>query len=85
VLRAVQVVVDEGLADPDRPPGRDREAHRARRPAPEAGEDFELVNPEDDPRFREYWEAYHKLMGREGVSPEAAKAAVRRSNTLIAA
>jgi malate dehydrogenase (oxaloacetate-decarboxylating)(NADP+) len=50
-----------------------------------AGSDFELVNPEDDPRFRQYWEAYHGLKGRDGITPEMAKAAVRRSNTLIAA
>jgi malate dehydrogenase (oxaloacetate-decarboxylating)(NADP+) len=50
-----------------------------------AGTDFEVCDPEHDPRFRSYWELYHQLMGREGVSPEAAKAAVRRSNTLIAA
>jgi malate dehydrogenase (oxaloacetate-decarboxylating)(NADP+) len=50
-----------------------------------AGRDFEIVDPEDDPRFRSYWENYAQLMGREGVTPEAAKAAVRRSNTLIAA
>jgi malate dehydrogenase (oxaloacetate-decarboxylating)(NADP+) len=43
------------------------------------------VDPENDPRFRAYWELYHRLMGRNGISPEAAKAAVRRSNTLIAA
>src|SRR5690606_13003603 len=39
---------------------------------------------EDDPRFRQYWEAYHRLMGREGVTPDTAKAMVRRSNTAIA-
>jgi malate dehydrogenase (oxaloacetate-decarboxylating)(NADP+) len=43
------------------------------------------VNPESDARFRQYWETYHRLMGRNGVTPEAAKAAVRRSNTLIGA
>jgi len=42
------------------------------------------VDPENDTRFRSYWEQYHRLRGREGVTPEAAKAAVRRSNTLIA-
>jgi malate dehydrogenase (oxaloacetate-decarboxylating)(NADP+) len=45
--------------------------------------DVENVNPEDDPRFRQYWEHYHKLMGRNGATPEVAKAAVRRSNTII--
>ena len=47
------------------------------------GVHFEVCDPENDPRFKDYWQAYHALMGREGVSPEAAKAAVRRSNTLI--
>jgi malate dehydrogenase (oxaloacetate-decarboxylating)(NADP+) len=49
------------------------------------GKDVDVVNPEDDPRFRQYWETYHQIMGRNGVSPEAAKAAVRRSTTIIAA
>jgi malate dehydrogenase (oxaloacetate-decarboxylating)(NADP+) len=42
------------------------------------------VNPDDDPRFKQYWQAYHKIMGRRGVSPDAAKAAVHRSTTTIA-
>jgi malate dehydrogenase (oxaloacetate-decarboxylating)(NADP+) len=50
-----------------------------------AGRDFELVDPEHDDRFREYWETYRTLMAREGVTPDVAKAAVRRSNTLISA
>jgi malate dehydrogenase (oxaloacetate-decarboxylating)(NADP+) len=83
VLRAVQEVVDEGLAKPiliGRPAVIAMRIERAGlRMKP--GVDFELVNPEDDPRFRECWEAYHRLMARDGVSPEAAKAAVRRSNT----
>ncbi len=87
VLRAVQVVLDEGLAKPilvGRPEVvRMRIERAALRLA--AGRDFKLVDPENDPRFREYWELYAKLMGREGFTPEAAKAAVRRSNTLIAA
>ena len=49
------------------------------------GVDFELVNPEDDPRFRDCWEDYQQLMGREGVTPSMAKAQLRRSHTLIAA
>ena len=51
----------------------------------EAGRDFEVVNPEDDARFRQYWETYHRLNARDGVTPEMAKATVRRSNTTIAA
>ena len=49
------------------------------------GTDVEHINPEDDPRFRQYWEHYHQLMRRDGVTPEMAKAAVRGSNTIIAA
>ena len=87
VLRAVQVVVDEGLAQPilvGRPTVIDARVQKAglriRR-----GTDFAVVNPEDDPRFKQYWETYHRIMGRNGVSMEAAKAAVRRSSTTIAA
>src|SRR4249920_852292 len=87
VLRAVQVVLDEGLARPilvGRPEVVKMRIERASlRLAPER--DFTLVDPENDPRFREYWELYAKLMGREGITPEAAKAAVRRSTTLISA
>ncbi len=87
VLRAVQVVRDEGLAQPvliGRPEVIRMRIERAGLRLA-AGRDFELVDPENDPRFRAYWETYHQLMGREGVTPEAAKAAVRRSNTLIGA
>jgi len=86
VLRAVQVVLDEGLAKPilvGRPAVIAMRTERAGlRLKP--GVDFDICDPENDPRFRSYWEQYHRLMGREGVNPEAAKAAVRRSNTLIA-
>ena len=87
VLRAAQVAVDDGLA---RPILIGRPAVIATRIAKaglriQPGSDVEICNPEDDPRFRQYWETYHRLMGRSGVTPEAAKAAVRRSNTLIAA
>ncbi|MGM9491608.1 NADP-dependent malic enzyme [Ideonella sp. YS5] len=85
VLRAVQVVSDDGLAKPiliGRPNVIQMRIERAGlrlRP----GVDFELVNPEDDPRYRACWEDYHRLMGRDGISPEMAKSALRRSNTLI--
>ncbi|MEY4754570.1 MAG: hypothetical protein RJA44_2245 [Pseudomonadota bacterium] len=87
VLRAMQVVIDEGMAKPiavGRPDVIEMRLKRAGlRLKP--GVDFELVDPNDDPRFRACWEEYHRIMGRDGVSPEAAKAAVRRSTTLIAA
>jgi malate dehydrogenase (oxaloacetate-decarboxylating)(NADP+) len=85
VLRAVQVVLDEGLARPilvGRPAVIAMRIERAGLRL-KAGIDFEVCDPEHDPRFRDYWALYHQLMGRDGVSPEAAKAAVRRSNTLI--
>ncbi|MBQ0936558.1 NADP-dependent malic enzyme [Ideonella paludis] len=86
VLRAVQVVLDEGLAKPilvGRPAVIAMRIERAGlRLKP--GVDFEVVDPENDPRFRDCWEGYHRLMGRDGVSPETAKSALRRSNTLIA-
>ena len=85
VLRAVQVVLDEGLAQPilvGRPAVIDMRIARAGLRL-QRGVHFEVCDPENDPRFKDYWQAYHALMGRDGVSPEAAKAAVRRSNTLI--
>jgi malate dehydrogenase (oxaloacetate-decarboxylating)(NADP+) len=49
------------------------------------GRDFELVNPERDDRYREYWETYHRLMARRGVTPELAKAIMRTNTTAIGA
>jgi malate dehydrogenase (oxaloacetate-decarboxylating)(NADP+) len=87
VLRAAQLALDDGIATPiliGRPAVIEtrilKTGLRMR-----LGKDVECVNPEDDSRFRQYWEAYHRLLGREGVSPEAAKAAVRRSTTSIGA
>jgi malate dehydrogenase (oxaloacetate-decarboxylating)(NADP+) len=85
VLRAVQVVLDEGLARPilvGRPAVLRARIERAGLRLA-LGRDVEVVDPDDDPRFRECAEAYHQLMGREGVTPEMAKSALRRSNTLI--
>ena len=49
------------------------------------GRDFELVNPESDPRYRDYWETYHRLMARQGVTPDLARAVLRTNTTVIAA
>jgi malate dehydrogenase (oxaloacetate-decarboxylating)(NADP+) len=49
------------------------------------GRDFDLVNPEDDPRYREYWETYHSIMARRGVTPDLARAIMRTNTTAIAA
>ncbi len=87
VLRAVQTVVDEGLARPmlvGRPHVIAMRIEKAGLRL-KADTDFELINPEDDRRYRAYHEAYHALRGRDGVTPDMAKAALRRSNTLIGA
>jgi malate dehydrogenase (oxaloacetate-decarboxylating)(NADP+) len=87
VLRAVQAAIDEGLARPilvGRPAVIETRAKRAGLRI-RAGADFELVDPEDDARFRDYWTDYRQLMGRRGVTPELAKATMRRSATTIAA
>jgi malate dehydrogenase (oxaloacetate-decarboxylating)(NADP+) len=87
VLRAVQSVIDDGLAEPvliGRPgvvQSRIEKLGLRIRP----GEDFELVNPESDPRFWNYWTTYHAMMERKGVSPDTAKAIVRTRNSVIAA
>src|SRR3546814_7793357 len=47
------------------------------------GKDIDIVDPEDDARFNETWSAYYKLKGRDGVTPEIAKAMVRKHNSLI--
>ena len=87
VLRAVQIALDERLVKPilvGRPAVIAARIERAGLRL-EAGRDFEIVNPEDDTRFRHYWETYHRLNARDGVTPDMAKATVRRSNTTIAA
>jgi malate dehydrogenase (oxaloacetate-decarboxylating)(NADP+) len=47
--------------------------------------DFSIVNPENDPRYRDYWTSYHDIMGRKGVTPDLAKAIMRTNTTAIAA
>lgn len=87
VLRAVQLAVDEKLARPiliGRPAVIETRIAKAGLRF-KLGQDVDCVNPESDARFRQYWETYHRMMGRNGITPEAAKAAVRRSNTLIGA
>ncbi|HEX3172285.1 MAG TPA: NADP-dependent malic enzyme, partial [Burkholderiales bacterium] len=87
VLRAVQVVVDEKLAFPvliGRPDVIERRIERFGLRV-KAGTDFELINPDRDERFREFWEEYYRLTSRRGVTQEYAKAEVRRRNTLIGA
>src|SRR5258705_11942986 len=69
-LRAAQVVVDEGLAKlilVGRPAVVERRIERNSLRI-KAGTDFELVNPESDPRYRDYWTQYHRLTDRRGLS-----------------
>ncbi len=87
VLRAVQTVVEEGLAIPiliGRPSVVENRLERfglSIRP----GKDFELVNPEDDPRYRDYVQTYIEVAGRKGIRPDAARTLVRTNSTVIAA
>jgi malate dehydrogenase (oxaloacetate-decarboxylating)(NADP+) len=87
VLRAAQILLEGGLARPiliGRPAVIEARIAKAGLRL-QLGKDVDCVNPENDPRFHQYWETYHSLLGRSGVSPEAAKAAVRRSTTTIGA
>ncbi len=87
VLRAAQFALEDGLAQPiliGRPAVLEARVEKAGLRL-RLGRDVEVVNPDEDSRFRQYWTAYHKLMGRRGISPEAAKGVVNRSPTTIAA
>jgi len=87
VLRAAQVAVDEGLARPilvGRPAVIERRIERQGLRL-KAGSDFDLINPEWDARYREYWEEYHRMACRRGVSEQYAKLEMRRRHTLIGA
>ena len=87
ILRAAQVVVEEGLAHPTlvgRPSVVSTRLERfglSIRP----GRDFDLINPEDDPRYRDYVQTYVEAAGRHGVTPDAARTIVRTNATVIAA
>jgi malate dehydrogenase (oxaloacetate-decarboxylating)(NADP+) len=87
VLRAVQVAVDEGIVQPiliGRPDviktRIERLGLRLQR-----DRDYTLVDPNDDPRYREYWTEYHRLGARSGVTPDIAKLDMRRRSSLIGA
>ena len=87
VLRAAQIILEEGLATPiliGRPQVVQSRVERYGlkiRP----GRDFELINPDEDPRYRDYVDLYFKLVGRQGVTPEAARTSVRTNTTVIGA
>jgi malate dehydrogenase (oxaloacetate-decarboxylating)(NADP+) len=87
VLRAAQVVLEEGMAIPiliGRPAVVEARIKRFGL-AIQPGRDFALVNPEDDPRYRDYVTSYLEIAGRRGVTPDAAKSLVRTNSTVIAA
>ncbi len=87
VLRAVQVVLDEGLADPiliGRPAVIEKRIERFGLRM-HLGEDVTVVNPEQDDRYREYWETYHQMTERSGVTAQYAQIEMRRRHTLIGA
>jgi len=87
VMRAVQVVIDEGLAWPilvgraQVIEGRLERFGLRMRP----GVDFDLVNPEQDTRYRDYWQTYHRMTARRGVTEHYARVEMRRRHTLIGA
>jgi malate dehydrogenase (oxaloacetate-decarboxylating)(NADP+) len=87
VLRAAQAILEETTETPiliGRPSVIDRRCERMGleiRP----GRDFKIVNPEDDPRYRDYWSSYHEIMKRRGVTPDLAKAIMRTNSTAIGA
>ena len=87
VLRAAQAILEETPETPiliGRPEVIARRCERAGleiRPE----RDFHVVNPEDDPRYRDYWETYHRIMARRGVTPDIAKAVMRTNTTAIGA
>jgi malate dehydrogenase (oxaloacetate-decarboxylating)(NADP+) len=87
VLRAVQVVVDERLARPilvGRPPVLESRVQkfglRLRQ-----GIDYDVINPDYDERYRDYWHSYYELTSRKGVTQEYAKLEMRRRHSLIGA
>ncbi|WP_276199642.1 NADP-dependent malic enzyme [Chelatococcus sp. XZ-Ab1] len=87
MLRAAQAVIEDGIAQPiliGRPAVVETRLKRfglSIRP----GKDFELINPEDDPRYRDYVATYLDVAGRKGITPDAAKTLVRTNTTVIAA
>jgi len=87
VLRATQVILEERMARPiliGRPGVIESRIERFGLNL-KPGRDFELINPEDDPRYRDYVALFHSLVGRSGVTPDTAKTIVRTNTTTIAA
>ncbi len=87
VLRAAQGMIEETTDKPILIGRPDVIAVRADRAGVKIrpGIDFEVVNPESDSRYKQYWQAYHGLMERKGVTPDLAKAIMRTNTTAIGA
>jgi len=87
VLRAVQIVVDENLARPTLIGRPSIIAQRCEKFGLrlQAGRDYDIVNVEQDTRYRDYWQTYHRLTARKGVTQQLAKIEMRRRLTLIGA
>jgi len=86
VLRAAQVVLEEELAKPiliGRPSVIEARIQRFGLTV-KPGRDFEVIDPADDPRYKDYWTLYHALTGRQGITPDAARTIVRSNATVIA-
>jgi len=87
VLRAVQVVVDEKLARPilvGRPAVLEQRIEKFGLRLKQ-GQHFDVINPDFDERYRDYWQTYHQMVMRRGVTADMAKLAMRRRHTLIGA
>ncbi|MCK5930528.1 MAG: NADP-dependent malic enzyme, partial [Fulvimarina manganoxydans] len=87
ILRTAQAMMDETMEMPiliGRPHVIDQRIEREGLSIV-AGRDFEVVNPESDARYREYWTTYYEIMKRRGVSPDVARATIRTNTTAIAA
>lgn len=86
VLHAAQAMVDEGAIHPVFVARRSVLELRLKRSGLRLkSEDYTVVDPQDDPRYHDYWSSYHKLMQRCGVTPEIAKTVMRTNTTAIAA
>ncbi len=87
VLRAAQIVVDEHLARPTLIGRPDVIAQRIEKFGLrlKIGQDYEVVNVENDPRYRDFWQSYHRMTERKGVTEQIAKIEMRRRLSLIGA
>lgn len=87
VLRAAQSMLEEGVDNPiliGRPEVIQHRIEQNAQPI-RPGVDFEVVDPHDDPRYREYWGTFHRHLQRQGVTPDTARTIMRTNTTAIAA